>query len=72
MLLALTLSAPVDLEVEELVAVLVVEPTLKSAMTMIKVLPVKMFQGHSRIMKKPASTFYRSKFLIETKLPTTS
>jgi len=71
MWLVLTLPAPVDLGVEELVTVPVIELTPKSATAMIKVLPVKMFQGHSQIMKKPASRFYRLRFLIETKLPTT-
>ena len=51
--------------------VLLVGPTLKSTATMIKVLPMKMFLGHLRIMMKPASTFYRLRFLIATKLPTT-
>ena len=45
--LALTQLAPVDLEVEELVVDLPIGPTLKSTMTMIKVLPMKMFLGHS-------------------------
>jgi len=67
----LILLAPVDLEVEELVAVLVIELTLRNTVTMIKVLLVKMFQGHSRIVRKPVSTFCRSRSPIETQLQTT-
>jgi len=69
--LALTQLALVDLAVEELVVDLLIGPTLKSTMTMIKVLLMKMYLSHLRVMMKPASTFYRLRFLIETKLPIT-
>jgi len=62
---------PVDLVVEDLVVDQSIGPTLKGAVTMIKVLPKKMFLGRLQITKKPASTFCRLRFLIEKTLPTT-
>jgi len=67
--LALTRLAPADLAVEEPVVDLLIGPTLKSTMTTIKVLPMKMFLGHLQITRKPASIFYRLRFLIKTRLP---
>jgi len=73
MLLALLVPnqlAPVDLEVEELVAALMVGTTLRNTATMIKVFQMMMLLNRSQITMKPSSTFYRLKFLIEKKLPT--
>ena len=61
----------VDLAVEDLVVDQSIGPTLKGTATMIKVLPIKMFLGRLQITKKPASTFYRLRFLIAKTLPRT-
>jgi len=60
-------------EVEEPVAVLLIGMTLMSTTTMIKMFQLMLLLqlNRSRITMKPASTFYKLKFQIEKRLPTT-
>jgi len=71
MLLVLTQSAPVDLEVVELVVVLLAEQTQRNATITIKVSQTMMLLSHSQTTMKPASISYKLKSPIEKKLPIT-